>query len=280
MASKQPDWSVFDTFRCPRGEEQTASWPAAVAWQKAVDAQFAPMRERVAALRACWDEELQEFGGDPHSRDWARFRALRRHREEDWSDWLAQLIEDSETGWFAWRVLGASEGRTSAADYVAVEVQREVSRDGFRADLVVLWSDATYTHIEVKVGDEALEKTRETGLKMEELFRGIAERRSDILLLLPEQRPAWEALQKRQSLPTTYIRVLDWVDIAVSLRDALRTARREPPLWRAFAYALCGAVEQDLLGVQSRPGAGHWVRGLPPMALERAETLLRFEGEA
>lgn len=180
MANRRIGWSVFDGFR-HAVEGQSLSWGATDAWKAAIDVQFAPKREVVAALRARWDEELAAFGGDPHSRDWSRFRALRRHREEDWSDWVAQLIEDSETGWFARRLLGAIEGRTSTADYIGPDVQREIAREGFRADVVVLWGDATYTHIEVKVGDENLEKTCETSVKMKDLFRGVAEPRSDIL---------------------------------------------------------------------------------------------------
>lgn len=156
QVSLQVNWAVFDGFRRPV-EKSSLSWAAADAWKAAIDLQFAPKRELVKGLRDHWDDVLREFGGDPHARDWARFRALRRHREEDWSDWLAQLIEDSVTGWFAWRLFGALEERSSA-DYISPDVQREVSREGFRADLVVLWRDATYTHVEVKVGDEGLEE--------------------------------------------------------------------------------------------------------------------------
>lgn len=48
-----------------------------------------------------WDRILLDFGNDPTHLNWNRFRPLRRSCEEDWSDWLAFLIERSETGTFA-----------------------------------------------------------------------------------------------------------------------------------------------------------------------------------
>lgn len=266
------NWSVFDGFRRPY-EQQPRSWVTVDAWRATIDVQFAPRRETVRALRAVWDQHLRHFGGDPHARDWSKFRALRRHREEDWSDWLAQLVEDSATGNFAWRLLGMLEGRSSSADYVASDVMREVPCDAVRADLVILWRDASYTHIEVKVGDESLEKTHETSLRMQDHFYGIASRRSDILLLLPEQRTAWAAACERNTNLNGRIRVCTWVDVARSLRGSLLD-EGESPVWQAWAYAFDGAIEQELLGVKYRPDPEQWVKGLSLSALDTSNRLL------
>lgn len=48
-------------------------------------------------------------------------------------------------------------------------------------------------------------------------------------------------------------------------------------MWRSWAYAFCGAIEQELLGVRYRPGTEEWVQGLSPSALEMATVLLAPE---
>src|SRR6476646_7374272 len=91
-------WSVFEAFRRPAEQR---SWSGAAAWTSAIEARVGIHRDALARLRRSWDNSLVDLGGDPSARDWTSFRPLRRDREEDWSDWLAQLIEDSRTGRFA-----------------------------------------------------------------------------------------------------------------------------------------------------------------------------------
>ena len=108
-SSVTPDWSVFDAFTRPN---ESWSWAAVDEWTAAFDRQLDATRARVARLRKASDKVLSDLGGDPTRTDWTTFRPLRREREEDWSDWLAQFIEDSEHGWFSWSLLGAGGAAT------------------------------------------------------------------------------------------------------------------------------------------------------------------------
>ena len=163
-----------------------------------IEARLGTERDALARLRQLRDDSLADLGGDPSARDWTSFRPLRRDPEEDWSDWLAQLIEDSTTGGFALALLGKIEHRSTHVDYIPEAVHREVSHEGYRADVVIEWRDASYTHIEVKVGDPGLAKTFETAKKMEMRFGSDRARRSDVVLLLPEQHWAWNAACSEQ----------------------------------------------------------------------------------
>lgn len=151
------DWAVFDSFKRPA--TPAPSWAGVVQWSAAIEARLGPQRTELAGLRVASDEMLATLGGDPNARDWTAFRPLRRHREEDWSDWLAQLIQDSLTGEFAHALLGYVSSELAAAGFLATSVQREMPLPGLRADIVVHWDDGSYSHIEVKVGDTNLSKT-------------------------------------------------------------------------------------------------------------------------
>src|SRR5688572_13549689 len=110
MLSRQANWSVFEGFRRP---PEDRSWSGVSAWAAAIEARLGPKREAVLRLRTASDKTLGVLGGDPNSRDWGMFRPLRRHREEDWSDWLAQLLEDSKSGLLACALFGRAERRLS-----------------------------------------------------------------------------------------------------------------------------------------------------------------------
>ena len=157
----------------------------------------------------------------PTSRDWTSFLLLRRGREEDWSDWLAQLLEDSSTGRFAYALLGATEAKP-VSSYVGPFVHREVLCEGFRADLVIEWADASYTHIEVKVGDPNLGKTQPTAEKIALRFAHHLRCRSDHVLLLPTQLDAWSG---QPPVSRGGVHPLTWIDVALALRRPLATAQ-------------------------------------------------------
>ena len=220
---------------------------------------------------------MAALGGDPAAIDWSAFRPLRRYREEDWSDWLAQLIEDSHTGRFACSLLERVEEGRLPTDYMSPEVRREVPHEGYRADLVIAWTDCSYTHIEVKVGDPGLSKTLETAHSVERLCRNLT-CRSDAVLLLPSQRDAWDAECERQPFMSERVKVLTWFDVAHALRDALGDAACESMPWRVWAHAFCGAVEQDLLDLAFRPTVDEWARALTPSGLDMAAKLLAQTG--
>ena len=59
---------------------------------------------------------LAQFGGDPTHQNWEALRPLRlrsQGREEDWSDWLAYLIQSSDTGTFSCILFGGSPSEQS-----------------------------------------------------------------------------------------------------------------------------------------------------------------------
>ena len=134
--------------------------------------------------------------------------------------------------------------------------------EGYRADLVIVWTDASYTHVEVKVGDPSLAKTLETALKMAQRYGRALQRRSDIVLLLPSRRDAWQTECGCQLGMRERVHCLTWLDIARALRKALPMEAGESLRWRVWAHAFCGAVEQDLLRLRSGADPHQWASSL------------------
>lgn len=268
----QKDWSVFDGFVRPR-RTLIPSWAEVDAWADAVEKQLRPRREAVNKLRRSWSSSLSELGGDPTERNWASFRPLRRQREEDWSDWLAQLLEDSSTGHFAsllFATVTEEERRTGLA---LPHVEREVPCGSARADLFVTWNSGRGTHIEVKVGDPNLAKTSDTADALERLVRPDL---SHYILLLTNQLDAWEAACIRIPCMRARVQVRTWLDVAIALRLSIRR-NDESLVWRVWAHAFCGAIEQDLLGLRFHESNDGWALTLTPSELSLAETLFASE---
>jgi hypothetical protein len=266
-------WAVFDELIRPQ-EIQSRTWSGVTAWASDIEALLGADRDLLARQRTWWDQSLSSLGGDPSARDWTSFLMLRREREEDWSDWLAQLLEDSTTGHFAHGLFGEIE-RESVGSYAQPAVHREVSFDGYRADLVIEWSDASYTHVEVKIGDPHLAKTWGTAERIETHFAHLRYR-SDAVLLLPTQLNAWNVQQIKMG---KRVRSLTWIDVACALRRALSSQSTEESVqWRVWAHSLCGAVEQDLLGLRAGRDPEKWARSLPFLQLRMASQLLSREG--
>lgn len=188
-----------------------------------------------------WDSVLVENGGDPSRFDWSHFRPLRVGREEDWSDWLQHFIATSCSGRLSLLLFGHSE-LTSPALCVGAYVQREDVIDNRRADLVIRWSNATRTHVEVKVGDQSFAKTTETAAQLEKNYPPTSW--SHYVLLPIGDRPHWDAIDHAGS---PAIHVLTWNDVAIALRRTLR-CDDESKQWKAWAHGFCGLVEQRLLG--------------------------------
>jgi hypothetical protein len=87
-------WAFLEEFFFPDSSDWNAVITLAAAFRRFNEAYLSTVR----ALVARWDDALHGVGGDPLRENWARFRPLRRSREEDWSDWLAYLLESSRTG--------------------------------------------------------------------------------------------------------------------------------------------------------------------------------------
>jgi hypothetical protein len=268
-----PDWAVFDTFKRPH---ESWSWRAIDEWTAPFERQLAAARGQMARLRDHWDVELADLGGDPTRWDWCAFRALRHDREEDWSDWLAQLLEDSEGGEFACALL-AFDGAQEPSAYCHATVAREVPHEGHRADIIVSWNDGTYTHVEVKVGDRALEKTLATSRKMRAKHADLR-CRADVILLLPSQLADWGLACRAVDGMAEQVRVLTWIEVARAIRRVLRHRRAESIRWRVWAHAFAGAIEQELLGLPASQSSRSWSQRLSVRTLQVAEQLLSTDG--
>ena len=267
-------WSVFDGYGLPSG---LPSWDGAKAWTAEDDALLGAERAVVARRRDEFSASIQDIGGDPTIRDWTAFRVLRRDREEDWSDWLANLLEDSVTGQFACALLGAAAADVPSA-FAGPRVQREVACPPYRADLLVQWRDASYSHFEIKVGDPDLGKTLTTAKVLESQLRGL-KRRHDVLLVLPSQVDAWEVECRNESQAGSRILLRTWLDVARALRSSLPAKAGEPLEWRVWARAFGGAVEQELLGVGAGADADRWAAGLTFQGLATAAKLFGVSGD-
>ena len=269
------DWSAFDGFRRPPAPIRRWTWTGVGSWQDALEAAMRVRRADLAKRRQEWDAALRDLDlRDPSAVDRRSFGMLRLKREEDWSDWLAQLIADSKTGSFAEQFFGGTPGDS----FVVNQVRREMTEEGRRADIVVEWQDSSYTHLEVKVGDSNLAKTFDTAKVIERRFQG-HRRRGDFILFLPAQRDDWDQCCRQNPDLINRVATLTWVDAARALRLALRQSR-ESPAWRVWAHTFCGAIEQKLLGIPAGQNAEEWaLRRLRLGRLAVATELLRT-GEA
>ena len=120
------------------------------------------------------------------------------------------------------------------------------------------WRDGRWSQVEVKVGDPSLAKTRATGAAMRDKYGIDAGRWSNYLLLLDQQLPDWNAHGEEPGQEPETL-ALTWEHVAVGLRVGLRS--EESLMWKAFALAYLGAVEQMIVGfpghrIQDRPLEG------------------------
>jgi hypothetical protein len=247
-----PSWSSVESWRAPR---RSVDWNATHHWAGSFTAAVTAANQSLGACLEAWDLALEDIGGDPSRKDWASFRPLRLSREEDWSDWLAHLLESSRTGGFPARLLvrdvkAAKKWRVTKAD-------REVGAAGYRADLVVRFQDSGWAHIEVKVGDLELEKTPATTTALQACVDG--QFRGEYLLLPAADADYWNRVKKGLGGSGDGVTTLTWTDLARALRASM-LERNEPVGWRVWAAAFLGAIEQRLLGFQP-VGAGDIASG-------------------
>jgi len=246
MGKRIPDWSFLKTFNSAGIEPGfNPDWTIFDVLIKKVHELLEEQWVRDAAIVAAWDERLRDYGGDPCHRDWDKFRPLRLEREEDWSDWLAHLLENSRTGKLAWEIF-QNAIETKQADLAEPEVQREFSTpDGTRrADLLIEWKNGLVTHIEVKIWDENFEKTFETAKKL----RLKLPKLTNFILIPKESLPKWRDIEGKQAQDSAVtISTITWNNVAVALRKDLWVGK-EDISWMAWAYSFFGAIEQKLLG--------------------------------
>jgi len=242
----QASWRWLLGFKPPPPASISASWDPLRNWIAAATAAAQRHVVEMLELARTWDERLSDIGGEINVQDWRRFRPLRLDREEDWSDWLAHLIGSSRTGRFASRLLR----RADCEPLCSPRVDREISiEDGTRrADLVILWVDATASSLETKVGDRNFDKTFETAAGLRSKYPQVAATGwTDFILLPAEDLSLWDRTRgEGETLGKPPISSITWTQVAIAVRQTLWN-HEESAAWRAWAYAFCGAIEQSLL---------------------------------
>ena len=209
------------------------------------------------------DALFKDFGGDPSRKNRSKFRPLRLSREEDWSDWLAFFLEESN-GNFIKELLGLDN--TKGSEFVIereyqVQERRADKVQGRRADIVLTCRNKKVgIHIEVKVGDLELDKTIETSEFMEREFNKDRELKWTNYLLLPaEDEPSWEALKNKPGWDK--VDAITWDDISIAMRNCFVNGK-EDLVWKAWAHPFIGIIEQKLLDIE-------------PVALDKQKFSLR-----
>jgi hypothetical protein len=249
------------------------TWTVVIALKKEAEEALRPCSQEYQRLNQRWQHKLQALCGKFTRADWARFRPLRLSREEDWSDWLAWLLENSATGLLARTVFAGCMG-CNCRSFRLPRVEREVPTEDRkrRADIVIEWDGGQDTQIEVKVGDEEFEKTFET-------CRGVRAMKPenawyDTILIPDGSKGAWDAVAEEHAEENS-ITVVLWGDIARGLRKCL-WEERESIFWRVWAWAFCCAIEDRLLhlerpdlskaGINQLVMASRWTELLAPNA--------------
>lgn len=233
-------WSFLETFRAPIDvETETANWAGATDLAGTARKVADEARAVVDRLLARSEQLMAEIGRDPSRSDWSRFRPLRLQREEDWSDWLAFLIETSSSGFGTFLL-----GRAHSEERPFVVREDTAADVGRRGDLTIFWSSTDASSLEVKLWDDGFLKTEVTAAGLETKHPTVRSWTHHILLPA-EQVADFDA----ECGPDSQIRVLVWDDMAVSIRRSL-VAKQEGVVWRSFASAFCGAIEQTLLGIK------------------------------
>lgn len=266
-----PSWTFLRRFSFKQ-RPHARSWHCIDAMRQAAPVEES-LRQYKRILRR-WDSRLREFDGDPSTLAWTKFRPLRLSREEDWSDWLAWLFGASSEGELACILFGNELGWPAHCFRNPKVLREDTSEDQQRrADILLLWQPLLGIHIEVKVGDEQFMKTLETGRKLR--AKHPANEWRNYVLILDESIGAWNESAQSEALGKREVIVLLWKDVVRGLRRCL-WSKREPIVWRAWAWTFCGAIEQQLLGLtcphQSQTGFSQFnlaIRWIELMNLEK-----------
>lgn len=236
----QVTWAAFEGFSPPIvTEPRTWSWLDQLA--EAGVAIVEPECKDIDRLVDRYSDvfQLTGLGRDPSAVDWTTFRPLRVDREEDWSDWLAYLIERSTSGLFAAGLFAARIAEDFASPF-EVERERGTPNDR-RADIVIRWSPGRNTHMEVKIWDQNFNKTIETaqGLRQSE-----PEPVWSDFILIPESARDQCGRELQDAIPK--ISIITWEEVATSLRRAL-VSGKDDVAWNVWAFSFCGIIEQKIL---------------------------------
>ena len=239
-------WEFLKAFRLEAIEE-VYDWKSVRGLIAKSEQAIKPHVLECQSLEAQWEKRLGPLCGNQAKINWSRFRPLRRNREEDWSDWLAWLLETSQTGVLA-NTLFAESMNCPPEIFVSPTVEREMPLDGRRADVVISWGQNRMTHIEVKLWDGNYEKTFETAKKLHATAPQFIW--NDFILIPCQALEAWNEIAKNHSQKETIkVMVVLWNDVARGLRRCL-WQENESVFWRAWAWVFLNVIERELLGLE------------------------------
>lgn len=210
-----------------------------------------------------WNHADAPFDSDPLSADLTEERflrgPLRPRQEEDWSQWLAQLLRPSTE--LVTELFGADVARAPDEVWREDQLLNPGGKSRF-ADVIVCYNDFGFS-VEVKLDDEAYRKTTETAALIEKQYD---DREWNHILLLPASKtgrlrsifdtpvePDDDGRLQIESNESGPVAVLYWEDVAASLRSLLRRGATVDDHWAANAYLFCALIEQHILGFKPRP---------------------------
>ncbi|MBN2891888.1 MAG: hypothetical protein JXL97_08480 [Bacteroidales bacterium] len=240
--NKELTWDIFNDWKIDQTSQLNLNWESFVLLRPYYNELIKSRYEQLLTALNKWNTILVDYGKDPTYYDWDNFRPLRLNREEDWSDWLAFLIENSETGFFSKDLLKIKDDFSN--NLSLPKVDREVTVQNFRADIIIKWQNNNFTHIEIKIGDKNLNKTFETSKVLQQKYKIDDKKWNNFILLLNSQLNDWLQVED-QSKINTIVKAITWKDVSISLRKSLLT--NENHTWKAWAYTFIGAIEQKLI---------------------------------
>lgn len=238
------------------------SWTAFEPWwdayNKARAADVSELWDIFVESDALWEQHGGPFNADPLSTGlMQQMRAgdpLNPGVEEDWSDWLAQLLQ-TDSGEFHCELFGEKFAAPPR------QVKREAHHpepggvDRY-ADILSLHESGGIS-IEVKIGDKNFGKTTDTAALIEDQHY----RDWDHYLLLPENdlnavkdsfddeiETDGDERATIHSEGSANVTLLYWSDVSRALRTVLLDDNSQAPHWSASAYLFCAQIEQERLG--------------------------------
>jgi hypothetical protein len=218
------------------------------------------LSEALAKSMERWTRSDGPFETDPLGADVTRSLpqwAAQPGREEDWSDWLARLLDASPS--LMHDLFGESVDHAPSDVLREAKLQNSAGTTRF-ADLLVRYDDRGYS-VEVKLDDTHYEKTVETATLVEERYPNRAWAHA---ILLPSSNleqlkatvpvePAGGGRPQVVSETTAPINVCYWEDVSAALRSILFDGTIVDDHWATSAYLFCTLIEQQLLGYKPYP---------------------------
>jgi hypothetical protein len=203
------------------------SSPAAVDWRPAAR-MIKAAKQDARPLGALLKESAAAFPrlGDPLKQTWSGLR------EEWYADGLVWVFKRQDVAAPILRLLGREPGSLARAEF---SVEREVSMPEGRPDVIIYCGDSVKFGVEIKTTSAP---------DLDQLKRYVSVLGAGNVVLVAKEAP--------EDIEPGGWSFRSWRQVALGLRTwAARWSRDGRTLEAAMTLALCGAVEQHLLGLGS-----------------------------